>query len=227
MNLPISHRLLSCAGFIPRGSRVADIGCDHGYLSIYLLKEGIAQSVIASDIHQGPLESAKRNAQRFGVKEKIAFYLSDGAKKIPRDFDVLVCAGMGADTMISILEAAPWLCSEPYTLVLQCQSKGPMLREYLYRQGWCIEEETALQDGKFLYTVMKVTWQGKATLLSPGQCWFSPALARNQSPEAAQYRQQTILKLQRAVDARGEKADPFMAAALTELTEKEHFCDHC
>ena len=101
MKLPLSDRLLACAGFIKKGSRVADVGCDHGYLSLYLLQQGIASSVIASDVNEGPLQSAMRNARKFGFSDKISFYLSNGVRNIPRDFDTLVCAGMGADTMMS------------------------------------------------------------------------------------------------------------------------------
>ena len=133
MKIPISDRLLACAGFVCKGDRVADIGCDHGYLSIYLLTEDIAKSCIASDINEQPLLSAVRNAEKYGVREKIEFYLSDGVRSIPRDFDTLVCAGMGADTMVSILEAAPWLKSDKYRLILQCQSKTAMLRKGCYR----------------------------------------------------------------------------------------------
>ena len=114
MKLPLSKRLAVCCGLVAPGDRVADIGCDHGYLSIYLLSEGIASSVIAADINEGPLQSAMRNAEKYGVKDRIRFYLSDGVKSIPRDFDTLVCAGMGGDTMVSILEAAPWLRSKDY-----------------------------------------------------------------------------------------------------------------
>ena len=119
MKLPLSDRLLACAGFVPQGSRVADIGCDHGYLGIHLLATGKATTMIESDVAEGPLQSAMRNARKYGVANKMTFHLSDGARNIPRDFDVLVCAGMGADTMIHILEDAPWLRSQQYTLILQ------------------------------------------------------------------------------------------------------------
>ena len=93
MKIPLSNRLLACCGLIKPGDRVADVGCDHGYLGIYLLKQGIASSVIASDVNQGPLQAALRNAHKFGVQENISFYLSDGVRNIPRDFDCMVCAG--------------------------------------------------------------------------------------------------------------------------------------
>ena len=123
MKIPLSNRLLACCGYVNPGDRVADVGCDHGYLGIYLLKNGIASAVIASDVREMPLQSAIRNAEKFGVKERMSFYLSDGIRDVPREFDCMVCAGMGADTMMSILDAAPWLKSERYRLILQCQSK--------------------------------------------------------------------------------------------------------
>ncbi len=187
MKLPISDRLLACAGFVAPGERVADVGCDHGYLSIYLLTNNIAKSCIASDINEGPLLSAVRNAEKYGVRERISFHLSDGVRAIPRDFDTLVCAGIGGDTMISILAAAPWLKSSQYRLILQCQSKTPLLRRYLSQNGWRIAEETVLRDGRFLYTVMEVWWQPDYPKQTEAECWFPPALLENPSKEVPAY----------------------------------------
>ena len=109
MKLPLSNRLQKCCQIVHPGDRVADIGCDHGYLGIYLLENGIASSVIASDVKENPLQSAVINAHKFGVQNQISFHLSDGLRNVPRDFDCLVCAGMGADVMISILERSSGL----------------------------------------------------------------------------------------------------------------------
>ena len=185
MKIPLSDRLLACCNFVAPGDRVADIGCDHGYLGIYLLHKGIASAVIASDIHEGPLQSAVRNSEKFGVQDRMTFYLSDGVRNIPREFDVLVCAGMGGDTMVSILSAAPWLQNVQYRLILQCQSKTPLLRKYLSDTGWRIVEEQVLRDGKFLYTVMEVIWQPEHPKLTPAQCYIPPALV--ESEEAVAY----------------------------------------
>ena len=219
MQIPLSKRLQVSCGFVALGDRVADIGCDHGYLGIYLLTRGIASSVIAADVNEMPLQSAVINAERFGVQENIKFYLSDGVRNIPRDFGTLVCAGMGADTMVSILDAAPWLRSAQYRLVLQCQSKTPMLRQYLSENGWRITEETVLRDGRFLYTVMEVVWQPDYPRLSAGQWYFPPALLENPARELPEYYQRLIFSLERAVNGRGENADPMMATALMELKE--------
>ena len=214
MKLPISDRLLACAGFVCPGDRVADVGCDHGYLSIYLLKNGIARWAIASDINEQPLQSAMRNAQKYGVRDKMTFYLSDGLRNIPREFDCLVCAGMGADTMISVLEAAPWMKDARYRMILQCQSKTPALRRYLSESGWHIGEEAVLRDGKFLYTVMEVRWEPASPRLTVGEWYFPPALLENPSKELPAYYQWVVEGLKIATAHRDE---PEMRQALQEL----------
>ena len=216
MKIPVSPRLQACCNFVHPNDRVADIGCDHGYLGIYLLKNGIAQWVIASDINEGPLQSAVRNSEKFGVRDKMTFYLSDGARNIPRDFDTLVCAGMGGDTMVSILAAAPWLKNEQYRLILQCQSKNAILRRYLSENGWYIRQEQIVPDGKFLYTVMEVQ---PGTQLTPGQCYFPPALVKNDHFTA--YYDWVVKGLENIVLNRKEQADPFAVQALDELRKKE------
>lgn len=213
MNIPLSPRLQMCCSFVTPGSRIADIGCDHGYLSIWLLTHGIARSAIAADINRQPLLSAVRNAEKYGVRDKMEFCLSDGVAAVPRDFDTLICAGVGADTMVSILSAAPWLQNGSYKLILQCQSKTPMLRRYLSENGWRIARESVLRDGRFLYTVMALDRE-QAQPLTPGQWHFSPALLENPTKETAEYYRRTLDKLRLAVEGR---ADPLDVTAFNEL----------
>ena len=222
MKLPISDRLLACAGFVSRGSRVADIGCDHGYLSIYLLTQGIARSCIASDVREGPLQSAQRNARKFGVANKIEFHLSDGVQNLPRDFDCMVCAGMGADTMVHILESAPWLKDEKYTLILQCQSKTPMLRRYLSENGWRIYEEAVLRDGRFLYTIMEVGYRPDCLQLSVGEWYFPPALLENPSADLPAYYKWVVEGLRIATAHQDDAEKKQALAELEALAQDEN-----
>ena len=217
MRIPLSDRLASCCRFVNPGDRVADIGCDHGYLGIYLLKNNIASHVIASDINEGPLNAAVFNSEKFGVRDRIQFFLSDGVRNIPREFDTMVCAGMGGDTMISILEAAPWLKNPQYRLILQCQSKRPELRRYLSENGWFIRDEVVLKDGKFLYTVMEVI-RLSGMELTPGGCHFSPALLKHPSEDLLAFYRWVVGGLQIIVQNQKENADPFKVEALEELT---------
>ena len=219
MKLPLSARLLACAGFVAPGDRVADVGCDHGYLGIYLLKNRTASHVIASDVVPGPLNAARRNAEKYGFSDKMEFHLSDGVQSVPRDFDTLVCAGMGADTMISILTAAPWLRSTRYRLILQCQSKIPALRKYLSDTGWRITEETVLRDGRFLYTVMNVHWEPEYPRLTEAECYFPPALLENPAPELPDYYKWVVDGLKISV-AHKEELQPILHA-LTALPQTD------
>lgn len=217
MKIPVSSRLLACAAYVGKGERVADIGCDHGYLGIYLLQNGIAESVIAADIRPIPLESAIRNAVKFGCREKMSFYLSDGVKKIPHDFDTMICAGIGADTMISILASAPWLKNERYRLILQCQSKTHELRRYLSDNGWYLSREAVVRDGRFLYTVMDVVYAPQKPRLSVGEWFFPNVLCTDATVDTAEYYRRVRHGLRLAVSARGEENVPDRAAALRAL----------
>ena len=128
----------------------------------------------------------------------------------------MVCCGMGGDTMISILEASPWLKDGKYRLILQCQSKRPELRRYLSENGWRIQDETVLRDGKFLYTVMEVVYGGGIPL-TPGGCHFSPALLKHPDPDLPAFYRWVVGGLRMIVDNQKELADPFKTNALWEL----------
>ena len=206
MKIPLSTRLLACANFVKKGDRVADIGCDHGYLSIHLLTNGIASSCIASDVNEGPLQSAMRNARKYGVGNKMEFCLSDGVQRIPHDFDSMICAGMGADTMMHILSDAPWLKDPKYRLILQCQSKRPELRQWLYDEGFRINRETLAKDGKFVYSVMEVVFD-PGHGITPAETYITPALLEDNHPLLPEYYERvkrgmelTIFGMKRAND---------------------------
>ncbi len=218
MTVTLPRRLEICAGFVPEGCRVADVGCDHGYLAIHLIQSAKASMVYASDIRQQPLQSAVRNAKKYGVEKQIQFFLSDGVEALPRDFDCMVCAGMGGDTMISILEAAPWLKNAQYRLVLQCQSKRAELRKYLSDAGWYIEEERVVRDGKFLYSVMNVMFAPEKPRLSPMQCHFPPVLRGGDVPAYYQY---VRTGLEIAVQHRPDAENTAILKELTALLEED------
>ena len=225
MKIPLSDRLLACCSFVRPGDRVADIGCDHGYLGIYLLTKGIASSVIESDVAEGPLRSAMRNAVKFGTKNKMTFHLSDGAKNIPRDFDTMVCAGMGADTIMSILAHAPWLKDEKYRLILQCQSKRPELRQWLYDAGYRINRETLAKDGKFVYTIMEVVYD-PGHPFSHADSYISPQLLEDHHPLLPEYYERvkhgvelTVMGMKRSGDDQLHVYEVLLSA-LTEMEER-------
>lgn len=228
MKIPISNRLLLCAAFVTPGARVLDVGTDHGYLPVYLLREGICPFVTAADLREQPLKKARENAARFGVSDRMRFILSDGLQSIPPDcMDTVVMAGMGGDLIVRILQDAPWLCDDRYTLILQPQSAGQALRAYLSMHGFAIEREALAQDGHFLYTVLRAK-KGEMPPLSPGRQYASPQLIQAGGPLLGAYLARIEKALAGTVRSLRQADAPeklrYYAAALAEITEmrKQH-----
>ena len=233
MKLPISKRLLCCASMVQSGSRVADIGTDHGYLGIYLLQSGAARHVIACDLRKDPLENARRNAKLFGVDGEMEFRLSDGLEKIlPDEVDTVVMAGMGGDLIQKILSQCPWRKREGLQFILQPQSAGNVLRRWLCEDGFEIQREEPVQDGHFLYTVMELR-QGEPSPLTPGTEYASPALLASKSPLVGTYLarvenalQETVRGLTNAEKQRPERL-AYFGQALLEIQEmRKNYADH-
>ena len=167
----ISKRLLTLCELVENGSRVADIGCDHGLLSIYLIKTGKASSVVACDINEGPLQTASRNIKRYGC-DGISLRLGDGLSKVePNEVDAVIIAGMGGELIAEIIEKAPFLRSKDYTLFLQPMSSAYDLRKYLAEHAFEIIKEVAVRD-KRLYTVLQVRFNGEEYIPDSAFCAF-------------------------------------------------------
>lgn len=233
MKLPISKRLLCCASMVQPGSRVADIGTDHGYLGIYLLQSGAARHVIACDLRKDPLENARRNAKLFGVDGEMELRLSDGLEKIlPDEVDTVVMAGMGGDLIQKILSQCPWRKREGLQFILQPQSAGNVLRRWLCEDGFEIRREEPVQDGHFLYTVMDIR-QGEPAPLTPGTEYASPALLASKSPLVGTYLarvenalQETVRGLTNAEKLRPERLSYFRQALLEIQEMRKNYADH-
>ncbi len=204
--MKLSERLLSCASLVTPGSIVADVGTDHGYLAIYLLEQNICPVVYASDLREGPLSAARRNAQKAGYSDRIVYCLSDGLQELPMDqIDTVICAGMGGDTIIHILEAEPAVCDNTIQLVLQPQSKVADLRCWLASHGFTIRKEVLSLDGKFLYSAMDASWTGEIRELKLSQALIPDTLLKSGDPLFCRYfsrvndsLQATILGLKKA-----------------------------
>lgn len=208
MKLPISKRLLCCAAQVPAGARVADIGADHGYLSIELLLHRAAAFVHACDLREMPIRRAMENALRYGVADKMRFSRADGLAAVdPAQVDTVVCAGMGGDLIARILGDAPWLRNESYLLVLQAQSSGNDLRRKLGPLGFGIETETLVEDGGFLYQVITARY-GRPAALSPGQQYISPQLLASGSALLPAYVERIGAALEKTVEGIRRAAAP-------------------
>lgn len=154
-SIVLGSRLETCAGFVRKGGIVADIGTDHAYLPISLVLRGIAAMAYASDINEEPIRSAQRNISSYRLNEKIITFTADGLEKIPSDkVDDIIVAGMGGDNIASIIDRAKWLKNDRYRLILQPMSRASRLREYLFKNGFCIIAEKAVREANRIYTVI-------------------------------------------------------------------------
>ncbi|MDF2609441.1 MAG: hypothetical protein K0R92_915 [Lachnospiraceae bacterium] len=154
--MELSKRLQAVADSVTPGNRVADVGCDHAYISIYLIEHGTSPLVVAMDVNKGPLERAKENIERKGYSSEIQVRLSDGLKKLqPGEVDTILIAGMGGALVTRILEEGAAAVKRCRELVLQPQSELPLVRKYLHTIGFQISGEQMLEeDGKY-YDIIK------------------------------------------------------------------------
>ena len=158
---PLGERLSAIMTLIPKGVRVADIGTDHGYLPISLIKSGKCEKVIACDVREMPLANARANIKKTAT-EGIELRLGDGLSPIlPDEVDYIVIAGMGGEVISGILDAADWIKDEKYTLIFNPTTGADALRRYLSLNLFEIKSETAVLDADKLYTVIEAVYSGK------------------------------------------------------------------
>ena len=152
--IDLSPRLRAIAEMVPPGYSVADVGTDHGYLSVWLFQNEISNRIIASDIGSGPLERAAKTVSKAGIKKGITLVLCDGLAGIAEDdAEIVIIAGMGGETITGILSEAPWTkgCKK---LILQPMTKAEELRKWLHENRYYIEAERLVKDSGKLYSVI-------------------------------------------------------------------------
>ncbi|MDO4187847.1 MAG: class I SAM-dependent methyltransferase [Lachnospiraceae bacterium] len=183
----LSERLQNVADLITPGRNVADVGCDHGYLSIYLMQADIAKTVIASDVRKGPLSKAKENIETYEMEDRIETRLSDGLSNISKgEVDCVVMSGMGGNLMMEILERGKTVLEDVKELVLQPQSEIRGLRHYLQDNGYMIISEAMVYEDDKYYPMMKackeqMNWDQEIYFI------YGKILLREQNPVLHQF----------------------------------------
>lgn len=154
-DIKLSKRMQAVANMV-EGRRVADIGCDHAFVSIYLIQSGRADKIIALDVKEGPINIARENVRMYGLSDSIDVRLSNGFCALEEnEADCAVIAGMGGQLMVDIIREGKNHTNNKIMLVLQPQSENHMVRKYLFEIGYEIVCENMLIEDNKYYTIMK------------------------------------------------------------------------
>jgi len=152
-----SIRLQKIAEFISKKDIVLDVGCDHGYLSIYLKENNLCKNVYASDISSSALEGAIKNFEKH--KLDIKNYVSDGFKNIPVKFNTAVLAGMGTSTILKIINSS----KTPRKLIISSHNELYRLRKNLNKMNYTLKKEVEIYENGYYYRIMEYNY-GKERL---------------------------------------------------------------
>ena len=190
--MKISKRLEAISDFIEETDRLIDIGCDHANLDIYLCKLYKNMNIIASDIHEGALNQAKSNIDKYKLIDRIETRLGDGLTIVnPNEFDTIVISGMGFHNIKKILSNKPKMINYP-KIVIQCNTDVVKLRIFIISLGYKITRETLVIDNDIIYTVIEFK-QGKEKY-NYDQRYFGPRILENKDELFYEYYSKKLLK---------------------------------
>ncbi len=193
-NVELSLRMQALADMVSKGRVVCDVGCDHGWVSIYLVQQGIAPKVYAMDVRIGPLERAREHICLYRLEAYIETRLSDGLTNLSEgEADCMICAGMGGPLMMKILTEGRQKAKSMKELILQPQSELTLFRKFLRGEGYrIVSEDMVLEEGKF-YPMMKVVPVKEAELVCEDkdmqEVWdaYGELLLKQKHPVLKQY----------------------------------------
>lgn len=226
----LSDRMEAIASLVTKGSKLCDVGCDHGFLPIVLIERGVITEALAVDIAAGPLASAKKNIEAAGLTTQIVTRRSNGLLAVGVDeADCIVIAGMGGATMRTILSDGRLVARCAKELILQPQSEVKEFRAFLEREGYeLLAEDMVLEDGKF-YPMMKVRFSEERKNLHrvrEADLAFGPMLLARRDVTLHAYMLRE-LRITRDVIAklRAQEQTPLIAKRLQEMEAYEQLID--
>ena len=183
----LSKRLKCVADMVTENHIVADIGTDHGYVPIYLVKNKISKKAYAMDINKGPLEIAKKNINAEGVQDEITTILSDGMNELYSGMaETVIIAGMGGDLIIDILNRGKNVKGIK-ELVLSPHKRVDLVRKYLMDNGWKIVDENMVIDNNKYYTVLKAVPGKEEKKYNSTEIMYGRILLDKKNPVLKQY----------------------------------------
>jgi len=200
-------RLERVAAHVPAGARLADIGSDHGYLPVALMRRGVIASAVAGEVAITPFHAAERTVRENDLERQISVRHANGLMAIePADgITVISICGMGGETIRDILDDGKARLSGDERLILQPNGGEQPLRQWLMENGYRILFEEVLQENRFHYEIIVAERTGPV-VYTPEQLYFGPLQMEARSPaflnkwtRILRYKQQTLNNFARAL----------------------------
>jgi tRNA (adenine22-N1)-methyltransferase len=141
-------RIDTLCALLEKSDTFADVGCDHGYCSEYVLENGLCNQVIFSDVSKGSLAKAQILLQDYVQEGRAKAVLGDGFFGVPKDTEQVLIAGMGGSEIVSILSDSRWGFM-PKRFVFQPMHDAEKLRRYILSNGGYLQRDFTFFDGKF------------------------------------------------------------------------------
>jgi tRNA (adenine22-N1)-methyltransferase len=182
----LNKRLKAVKELIEPCDVLMDVGSDHGFLPLYLIKNNLIEKAIIGDLNHGPLEQAKKNFQKFTNLNAI-FIVSNGISSYSDKLDAVVIAGMGFETIQSIISQDLERFKDIPQIILQSNTKVDKLREFLNSNKFNIIDESIVKDRKYYYPVIKVKYDENCQSLNQKEILFGPILIQKNSDVFKEY----------------------------------------
>jgi len=180
----LSQRLERVAAHIPAGARLADIGSDHAYLPVALMRRGAIAAAVAGEVAATPFQAANRTVADNGLTQHITVRLADGLAAIEAGDDITAVSlcGMGGETIRDILDSGKAHLNGRERLILQPNGGEQPLRQWLVENGYQILHEDLLRENRFYYEII-VAERAEAMTYTAEQLYFGPLQMQARSPE--------------------------------------------
>ena len=183
--MKINERLKKIGDLVEANSFCLDVGCDHAFLDIYLVKRNQNIKAVASDIAEGPLAQAKQNIKRERLEKEIETRLGDGLSTYTDDIDTIIISGMGGRNMIGIMKASPNVLKKVKTIILSPNNYQEDVKRYCCKNGFYIEKEEFVKEKKFIYQII-IFKKGKKHY-SKKEYFFGPIFLEKKGPLFQEY----------------------------------------
>ena len=151
----INDRLKTIGDLVSANSFCLDVGCDHAFLCIYLVKKNKNINAIASDVLEGPLKHAKENIKREGLEKTIEVRLGDGLDTYSDEVDTVIISGMGGRNMIGIFKKNINILKKIDTIIVSPNNYQEDVKRFLCKNGFMIDDEVMVKEKKFIYQIIK------------------------------------------------------------------------